>query len=231
VERVIVTGHSKTKSFPDDNEYPVTDNDVEVLVFSLFENEDNSSISEEEQEDEHSDKTSGPASFHHMRLPHGSLNGLWDTLVYEDPIAELTLRTLTRAILESRDQPSTQSFTNSWQNTLLFHGPPGSGKTSLALALAQRLSIRLSNTLFTTRLLQVSAHDLFSRFFGQTAKQVGQIFKTVLDMATDDSQLLVVLFDEVESVASARQLVSQNEPAESARVSVASVCLVVYTLS
>jgi ATP-dependent protease Clp ATPase subunit len=201
VERVIVTGHSKSKSFPDDNDYSVTDNDVEVLVFSLFDNEGTSSTSEGEE------VVSNLCE--QLSLPHKALDGLWESLIYQDPIAELTLRTVTRAILESRAQSSNQTITTAWQNTLLFHGPPGSGKTSLAQVLVQRLSIRLSNILFTTKLLQVNAHSLFSRYFGETAQKIGQIFTTILSMATDDSQLLVLLFDEVESVVSARQLVSK----------------------
>jgi ATP-dependent 26S proteasome regulatory subunit len=165
-----------------------------------------------------------------MPLPHESFDSIWESLVYGEPIAEKILRTLTRAIHEKKDRAS--SWPISWQKTILLYGPPGSGKTTFAQALAQRLSIRLPNTLISTKFIQVNAHALFSRYFGETAEQIGQIFKTILSMAADESQLPVVMADEVEFVASSRKLASPSGRADTIRVSVVAVCYVtLYSLS
>jgi hypothetical protein len=226
VTSVRVTGYSKSKTFPDENEYSAVDNEIEVTVYSLFTDDDQPSWSEYED----GDHASAPALFESMPLPHESFDGIWESLVYEEPIAEKIFRTLTRAIHEKKDHAS--GWPISWQNTILLYGPPGSGKTTLAQALAQRLSIRLSNTLISTKFIQVNAHALFSRYFGETAKQIGYIFKIILCMAADDSQLLVVMVDEVESVASSRKLASPSDPADTIRVSVVAVCYAtLYSLS
>ncbi|OAL53173.1 P-loop containing nucleoside triphosphate hydrolase protein [Pyrenochaeta sp. DS3sAY3a] len=152
-----------------------------------------------------------------MKLPHADLEGLWDSLIYDDSVKDWTLRALLRVMQERRDA-STARLTGSWQNTLLLHGPPGSGKTSLAQALAQRLSIRLLNIYSRTVLVEVKSSTLLSRYFGESSKRVADLFRSIADMSLDESQLTIVFFDEVESVAGCRQAASAtNEVGDAIR--------------
>lgn len=152
------------------------------------------------------------------RLPHYDLEGLWSSLIYEERIAENALRTITRAVLE-RSENHTERVEASGCNNILLHGSPGSGKTSLALALAQKLSIRLNDSYENAKLLQIKSHVLFSKYFGDSAKRIGQLFELILQLSYDESQLLVVIFDEVETLASSRQWSSQaNEVGDAIRV-------------
>jgi SpoVK/Ycf46/Vps4 family AAA+-type ATPase len=91
----------------------------------------------------------------------------------------------------------------------------------LAQALAQRLSIRLSSVYVRTRFLEIDSHALLSKFFGESSKQVGRLFESILEIAKDDSELVVVLFDEVETIAGSREKARQAaEVADAIRVSV-----------
>jgi SpoVK/Ycf46/Vps4 family AAA+-type ATPase len=187
------------------------DCDVEVTVYTLFTDNDS-----EEDVDDSEDQCSQNFSVTH--LPHESFDGLWESLVYEEPVGELTLRALVRAIKEGRLAPRTRMAR--CKNTVLLHGPPGSGKTMLAQALAQRLSIRLSSVYARTKFLEIDSHALLSKFFGESSKQVGRLFESILDVAKDDSELVVVLFDEVETIAGSREKALQAaEVADAIRVS------------
>lgn len=105
----------------------------------------------------------------------------------------------------------------SWNRVVLLHGPPGTGKTSLCRALAQKLAIRCSYA--RSELVEVNTHSLFSKWFSESGKLVMKMFQTITEIADDAETLVVVMIDEVESLTAARKnAMSGNEPSDALRV-------------
>jgi len=55
----------------------------------------------------------------------------------------------------------------SWNRVVLLHGPPGTGKTSLCKALAQKLPIRLNHCYTHRELIEINSHSLFTKWFSE----------------------------------------------------------------
>ena len=85
---------------------------------------------------------------------------------------------------------------------IMLHEPPGTGKTSLCKALAQKLSIRLSSRYTTTELAEINFHSPFSKWFSESGKL--NMFTEIKRLMEDPRFLVCVLIDEVESLTASR---------------------------
>jgi len=107
----------------------------------------------------------------------------------------------------------------SWNRVVLLHGPPGTGKTSLCRALAQKISIRLSHRYSHARLLEINSHSLFSKWFSESGKLVQRLFHSITELVEEEDSFVVVLIDEVESLTAARAgAMAGTEPSDGLRV-------------
>ncbi|KAH8106228.1 P-loop containing nucleoside triphosphate hydrolase protein [Cristinia sonorae] len=150
-------------------------------------------------------------------LPSLGWEGLWESLIYAEDVKSKLLDYIYATVIFSDADVDFNIV--SWNRLVLLHGPPGTGKTSLCRALAQKLSIRLSDRYPGARLLEINSHSLFSRWFSESGKLVQRLFSTVNDMVEDEETFVIVLIDEVESLTAARAgAMAGTEPSDALRV-------------
>ncbi|XP_076585045.1 pachytene checkpoint protein 2 homolog [Chaetodon auriga] len=181
---------------------------ISVHIFTL--NEDGpSTLSLEEEED--------LSAANHWLLPAAEFHGLWESLVYESGVKTQLLDYVTTTIFFSDKKVDSNLI--SWNRVVLLHGPPGTGKTSLCKALAQKLSIRLSSRYSYGQFVEINSHSLFSKWFSESGKLVTKMFQKIQELIDDKDALVFVLIDEVESLTAARNACQAGtEPSDAIRV-------------
>ena len=85
---------------------------------------------------------------------------------------------------------------------ILLHGPPGTGKTSLARGLANRLGQDLGKVIFA----EVDSHAMPSQMLGESQRNVANLLEKSIPELAAKELAVVVLLDEVTSLAVNRQM-------------------------
>ncbi|XP_063054936.1 pachytene checkpoint protein 2 homolog isoform X2 [Engraulis encrasicolus] len=179
-----------------------------VYVYSLSEDEPSMLALEEGQE------LSAASSW---LLPAAEFHGIWESLVYDGEVKTQLLDYVSTTIFFS--DKNVDSNLIAWNRVVLLHGPPGTGKTSLCKALAQKLSIRLSNRYTYGQFVEINSHSLFSKWFSESGKLVTRMFQNIQQLIDDKDALVFVLIDEVESLTTARNASQAGtEPSDAIRV-------------
>ncbi|EDW34506.1 GL21543 [Drosophila persimilis] len=152
----------------------------------------------------------------HVLLPSNKFVGLWETLIFEKGLKERLLKFAMSALTFSKHRVDTNLI--ACNRLILLHGPPGTGKTSLCKALAQKLAIRTHEAFAYTHLVEINSHSLFSKWFSESGKLVARLFAKIGELVADRNNLVCLLIDEVESLAYARSSMNSNEPRDAMRV-------------
>lgn len=101
----------------------------------------------------------------HWRLPSREFEGLYESLIYEEGVKEKLLKVVETTMLFSRRKVDTNIIC--CNRLALLWGPPGTGKTSLCKAIAQKLAIRIRPQYQNMHLVEINCHSLFSKWFSE----------------------------------------------------------------
>ena len=133
------------------------------------------------------------------KMPDPTYAGLWNSIVVDSSVKERLLR---GALLNLRLRAELPFETTALHGLLLLHGPPGTGKTTLARGLAQELAKMTTDRV--ARLIEIDPHNLMSAEHGESQRAVTELLTEQVPSLVADGMPTVVLLDEVESMAIAR---------------------------
>ncbi len=144
-----------------------------------------------------------PKGIHRSRaLPDATLGTLWDSIFLDE---RLKSQLLSQAMLNFTLRGKVARSVIPLHGVILLVGPPGTGKTSLALGLASRTAESFKSGKF--RLLEVEPHMLTSSAMGKTQRAVSDLFSQAIAESAANGPTIVLL-DEVETLAADRSKMS-----------------------
>lgn len=136
-------------------------------------------------------------------LPDSSFDSLWDAIILDQHLKD---RLLSQAVLNFTARPRLDESTLPLHGVILLVGPPGTGKTSLARALASRTA-GVVRGIGTFQYMEVEPHALASSSLGKSQQAVRHLLGSTIAEAAQQGPLIVVL-DEVETLAADRTRMS-----------------------
>ncbi|MBI1979904.1 MAG: AAA family ATPase [Elusimicrobia bacterium] len=162
----------------------------------------------------------------YVKLPNQDFADQWDKIIVAD---EIKTRLLSLTLLEFTVRGRVSPTSLPLHGIILLVGPPGTGKTSLARGLANRVAESINGADF--HFIEVEPHALASAALGRSQKAVRDLLqKTVAEYANQGP--LIVLLDEVETLAPERRRMSlEANPIDVHRASDAVLASVDYLAS
>jgi SpoVK/Ycf46/Vps4 family AAA+-type ATPase len=140
-------------------------------------------------------------------LPDPDWADRWDRIVVEPALKQ---KLLSYCVFCLTQRSGTSMVGMPAHGLTLLSGPPGTGKTTLAHGLANETARFLRARGAADRVLfaTVDPHSFPSEFLGESQRAVGKLFNETLPELAAQGQPLIVLLDEVESLAVSRSLAS-----------------------
>ena len=139
-----------------------------------------------------------------ISLPDGDFDLLWDRIILPD---EKKKRVLNQIILEFSLRQKISNSEIPLHGIILLIGPPGTGKTSLAKAVASKAAQVMKGA--KIKFLEVEPHSLVSSAMGKSQKSVHKLLNEVISAQASEGPLIVLL-DEVETIAASRAKLSMD---------------------
>lgn len=119
----------------------------------------------------------------------------WDTLAGYDELKQRVEETVTLAlkypeVYDMIARNTRERFETNRPKAILFEGPPGTGKTSMARIIASRVGVPF---------VHVTMENVTSKYYGDSEKRLGKILKIANDCGPT-----VIFVDEIDAIALSR---------------------------
>jgi hypothetical protein len=158
-------------------------------VFFLFQLNSEGEAEEYAEEDSGEGGGSPTVACHEWQLPAVEFDGVWNTLFYDAGVKDKLLRYASSSLLFSDCLIDPKIV--SCNRLVLLHGPPGTGKTTLCQALAQKLSIRFGARFKHSQMLEINSHSLFSKWFSESGKLIQRLFQRIQEAVEEEDTMVV----------------------------------------
>lgn len=139
-----------------------------------------------------------------INLPNTDFRELWDRIILPE---EKKKRALHQILLEFSARQKISTSEIPLHGIILLIGPPGTGKTSLAKAIASKAAEVMKGS--SIKFLEVEPHSLVSSAMGKSQKSVHKLLNEVISGQASEGPLIVLL-DEVETLAASRNKLSMD---------------------
>lgn len=162
----------------------------------------------------------------HIQLPNKDFDALWEKIIIPEQVKE---RLLSQALLGFTIRGNADFVSIPLHGIILLVGPPGTGKTSLARGLANRIAECFKEKTF--HFIAIEPHSLASSGLGNSQKAVRDLLQSTI-AENADSGPLIVLLDEVETLSPDRKKLSmESNPIDVHRATDAVLASVDYLAS